>query len=335
MINDPIRQIARKIRSSRAVIITSHLRPDGDSICTDLALAGMLENLGKRVQIINRDPTPFPFSELPAVGRITVGQAAPTDFDLAILLECANVGRSGLENLDGYFKINIDHHHSNDVYADINWIDPTASAVGEMAFTLAERMKLPITPEIAGHLYCAIVSDTGCFQFSNTSARAFDVSHKLVKLGANPIKTTEFLFKTNTPQKIKLLGQVLSTLRLNSRGNIATITMFKKTLDDLHLKEIDTEDITTQARSIKGVEVVLFFKEMSRDTFRVSVRSKDEANAAAVAEQFGGGGHMHAAGFTAVGPYASLIEDVPRKVEALIRRQAASARRRPPAPSAA
>jgi phosphoesterase RecJ-like protein len=331
MKNDPIRQIARKIRSSRAILITSHLRPDGDSICTVLALAGMLENLGKRVQIINHDPTPFPFSELPAVSRIAVGQAPPGDFDLAILLECANVGRSGLENLDGYFKINIDHHHSNDVYADINWIDPTASAVVEMAFTLAERMNLPITPEIAGHLYCAIVSDTGCFQFSNTSARAFDVSHKLVNLGANPIKTTEFLFKTNTPEKIKLLGQVLSTLRLNRRGNIATITMFKKTLDDLNLKEIDTEDITTQARSIKGVEVVLFFKEMSKDKFRVSVRSKDEANAAAVAENFGGGGHVHAAGFTAVGPYASLIEEIPRKVEALIRRQPVASRRRPPA----
>jgi len=335
MKNDPIPRIARKLRSSRSIVITSHLRPDGDSICTGLALARMLENLGKRVQMINHDPTPFPFSDLPAVGRIAVGQVPPGAFDLAILLECANVGRSGQENLDGYFKINIDHHQSYDTYADINWIDPSASAVGEMAFTLAERLKLPVTPEIAGHLYCAIVSDTGCFQFSNTTARSFDVSHKLVNLGANPIKTTEFLFKTNTPQKIRLLGQVLSTLRLNGRGNIATITMFKKTLDDLNLREIDTEDITTQARSIKGVEVVLFFKEMSKDKFRVSVRSKDEANAAAVAEHFGGGGHVHAAGFTAIGPYDSLIEEIPKKVEALVRRQAVASRRRPPASSAA
>ena len=227
--NDPIRRIAERIRSSRAVVITSHLRPDGDSICTGLALAGMIEGLGRRVELINRDPTPFPFSDLPAVRRIKVGQIPPGVFDLTILLECANVSRSGQESLDGYFKINIDHHHSNDVYADINWIDPAAPAVGEMAFTLAERMKLTVTPEIAGHLYCAIVSDTGCFQFSNTTARAFRASHKLVELGANPIKTSEFLFKTNTPQKVQLLGQVLSTLRMNRRGHIATITMFKKT----------------------------------------------------------------------------------------------------------
>ncbi len=334
MKSDPIRGIVEKIRASRSVAITSHLRPDGDSLCTGLALAGIIEGLGKRVELINHDPTPFPFSDLPAVRRIKIGQVPPAAFDLAILLECANVSRSGQENLDGYFQINIDHHYSNDTYADINWIDPQASAVGEMAFTLAERMKARITPEIAGHLYCAIVSDTGCFQFSNTTARAFEVSHQLVKLGANPIKTTEFLFKTNTPEKIKLLGQVLSTLRMNPRGNIATITMFRQTLDELHLKEIDTEDITTLARSIKGVEMVLFFKEMSKDRFRVSVRSKDEANAAAIAENFGGGGHVHAAGFTVVGPYATLIEEIPQKVEALLRPKRTPSRRRRPAASA-
>jgi len=326
--SDPLARIAAKLRSCRTVAITSHLRPDGDSICTGLALAGLLEGLGRRIEFINHDPTPAPLAELPAARRIKVGQIPPAAFDLVILLECANVSRSGQDQLDGYFKINIDHHYSNDVYADINWIDPTAPAVGEMAFTLAERMKLAITPEVAGHLYCAIVSDTGCFQFSNTTARAFAVSHRLVNLGANPIKTSEFLFQTNTPQKIKLLGQVLSTLRLNRRGRIATITMTRKMLRDLHLREIDTEDITTLARSIKGVEVVLFFKEMSKDRFRVSVRSKDDANAAAVAEKFGGGGHMHAAGFTAVGPYAGLIKDIPRQVEALIRPPAPTGRRK-------
>jgi len=335
MKSDPLRQIAEKIRASRSVAITSHLRPDGDSICTGLALAGMIELLGKRVTLVNKDPTPFPFIHLPAIGRLSIGQIPPRGFDLVILLECANVSRSGQEGLDGYFKINIDHHFSNDVYADINWIDPTASAVGEMAFTLAERMKLPISPEIAGHLYYAIVSDTGCFQFSNTSARSFEVSHKLVNLGANPIKTTEFLFNTNTPEKIRLLGQVLSTLRMNRRGNIATITMFKRVLNALNLKEIDTEDITALARSIKGVEMVLFFKEVSRNTFRVSLRSKDKANAAAVAEYFGGGGHIHAAGFTAVGPYKTLIEEIPLEVEGLLRRKRIPSRRGGPASPAA
>jgi len=326
--NDPARLIREKILSSRRIVITSHLRPDGDSLCTSLALAGMIKRLGKRARIINHDPTPSPFSQMPEVKRITVGQVPPRGFDLVILLECANVSRSGMKHLDRYFKISIDHHYSNDNYANINWIDPAASAVGEMAFLLAESMGIVLTPEIADHLYCAIVSDTGCFQFSNTSARAFEVCNKLVRSGANPIKTTEFLFNTNSPEKIKLLGRVLSTLQINPRGNIATITMFKRDLLALHLREIDTEDITTLARSIKGVEMVLFFKEMARNTFRVSIRSKGKANAAAIAECFDGGGHVHAAGFTAVGRYEDLVRDIPRKIESLLRKKAIPSRTR-------
>jgi phosphoesterase RecJ-like protein len=324
--SDPVRLIGEKILASRRIGITSHLRPDGDSLCTSLALAGLIEGQGKRVRIINHDPTPYPFSQMPEVRRIAIGQIPPRGYDLIILLECANVDRSGMRHLDGYFKISIDHHYSNDNYADINWIDPEASAVGEMAFLLAEKMGFPITPEIATHLYCAIVSDTGCFQFSNTSARAFEVCHKLVHGGANPIQTTEFLYNTNSPQKIKLLGRVLSTLRTNPGGNIATITMFRKDLRALRLREIDTEDITTLARSIRGVQMVLFFKEMAKDTFRVSIRSKGEANAAAIAERFDGGGHVHAAGFTVVGPYDKLVKDVPRRIESLLLSQAVSPR---------
>jgi phosphoesterase RecJ-like protein len=305
-----------------------HLRPDGDSICTSLALAGMIELLGTQARIINHDPTPLPFSQLPDVRRIRIGQIPSRGFDLVILLECANVERSGMTHLDRYFKISIDHHYSNDSYADINWIDPSASAVGEMAYLLAEKMGIALTPEIADHLYCAIVSDTGCFQFSNTSARAFDVCHKLVHAGANPIKTTQFLFNTNSPQKIKLLGQVLTTLRINPRGNIATITMFSRDLRALDLREIDTEDITTLARSIKDVAVVHFFKEMAKDKCRTSIRSRGKANAARIAERFGGGGHVHAAGFTVIGRYEDIVQEIPRKVEALLRKEPLPSRRR-------
>jgi bifunctional oligoribonuclease and PAP phosphatase NrnA len=321
MKSSPLRLIQEKILESRRIVITSHLRPDGDSICTSLALAEMGELLGKDMSIINNDPTPLPFNQMPEVKRIKIGQIPPRRFDLAILLECANVSRSGQESLDGYFKINIDHHFSNDTYADINWVNPGASAVGEMAFMLGERMALRLTPKIADHLYCAIVSDTGCFQFSNTTAKAFEVCHKLVKSGARPTKITEFLFNTNSPEKIKLLGQVLSTLIMNKKRNLAAITMFKDLLEALHLREIDTEDITTLARSIRGVEMVLFFKEMAKDTFRVSLRSKGDANAATIAEYFGGGGHVHAAGFTAIGPYDHLIKDIPRQIERLLRQK--------------
>jgi phosphoesterase RecJ-like protein len=325
--NDPLPLIRDKILASHRIALTSHLRPDGDSICTSLALAGMIELLGKKASIINSDPLPLPFSRMAQARRIRQGQIPPGRFDLVILLECANVSRSGQKSIDGYFKVNIDHHYSNDSYADINWIDPQASAVGEMAYRLGEKMGIVLTSRIAENLYCAIVSDTGCFQFSNTTARAFDISSRLIKSGANPIKITEFLFNTNPPEKIKLLGQVLSTLQMNQSGNIATITMFKSDLEALGLREVDTEDITTLARSIRGVEMVLFFKEMAADTFRISLRSKGRSNAAGVAEHFGGGGHVHAAGFTAVGPYDRLIREIPRRVEGLLMRKSFPSRR--------
>lgn len=319
MKTDPVASIVRRIGECRRIAITAHLRPDGDSVCTSLALAMMGEALGKEMAVVNRDNTPFPFCHFPDARRIRIGQIDPAGYDCVILLECADVSRSGQENLGDCYKINIDHHYSNFTYADINWINPQASAVGEMIFELGERLGVPMGPEIAENLYCAIVSDTGSFQFSNTTARAFETCHKLAVLGASPIRVSERLYANNPPEKIILLGQVLATLRMSAGGTIAAITMFRKNLADLNLKEIDTEDITTLARSIKGVEMVLFFKEMDRDVFRVSLRSKGNANAALVAEHFGGGGHVHASGFTAHGPYERLILEIPRIVEDLLR----------------
>jgi len=321
MKNDPANLICQKILESQRIVVTSHLRPDGDSICTGLALAFIGELLGKEVEIINRDKTPFPLNNIPDIEKIEIGQIPAQGFDLVILLECANVSRSGQENLNNYFKINIDHHHSNDYYADINWVEPEASAVAEMIYTLGEKLNIQFTPNIANHLYCAIVSDTGSFQFSNTSSRSFEVCHELIDHGASSTQIAELLFNNNSPEKIKLLGHVLSTLQMNKKGNIATITMFNENLDSLHLKEVDTEDIITLTRSIKGVQMVLFFKEIEKDTFRVSLRSKGKMNAAYVAENFGGGGHLHAAGFTVTGEYTKLLKEIPETVAQFLKKQ--------------
>lgn len=313
-------EIAQKIFSSQNIAITSHLRPDGDSIFTSLALAEMLEILGKKVEIINHDPLPFPFYEFPETKRIKIGQIEPEGLDLVILLECADVSRSGQTKINHLPKINIDHHHSNSPYADINWIDPEAAAVGEMVYELLEPLGIKITPRIAEFLYSAIFSDTGSFQFSNTTAKTLYICHKLAEAGAKPSYISEKLLNNNTPAKVKLLGRILLTLNLNEAGNIATLVMFKKDLEEFSLKEVDVEDVTTIARSIKGVEMVIFFKEMSPGEFRVSLRSKGQANSALVAESFGGGGHMHAAGFTVTGDFEKLYTEIPRKIEEILKK---------------
>jgi phosphoesterase RecJ-like protein len=315
---DPRELIAARIKASRRIALTSHLRPDGDSLCTALAISQMAGLLGKETAIINHDPTPVPFSGFPELAGIRIGQIRAEDFDTVILLECVDVSRSGHTGIDAAFKINIDHHYSNTPYADINWIDPEAPAVGEMAFDLCGFLGVRPTPEIAENLYCAISSDTGSFQFSNTTARALAAATELARLGASPVRVAEKLYNNNSPEKLRLLDRVLSSLTMNARGTIAIISMFKRDMEALHLREVDTEDMTTLARSIKGVEMVMFFKQVGRREFRVSLRSKGNANAAQVAENFGGGGHFHAAGFTVRGRYKALVREVPEIAEAIL-----------------
>jgi len=318
MNEDPINHISEKIKESQNIAVTSHLRPDGDSVCTSLALHLMGKQLGKNVSIFIKDKIPFPFNHFPGLDIVDPGQINPDNFDIVILLECANVKRSGQKHIDDCYKINIDHHHSNDFYADINWVNPEAAAVACMVYELGKHLSIKFDSKISSLLYSAIVSDTGSFQFSNTKANAFKTCYELVNHGAVPHKITDLLFNNNPPEKIKLLGQVLSTLKMSHNGKIATITMFDKFLKKLKIKHIDTEDFTTYTRTIKGINVVLFFKEMGKNTFRVSIRTKGETNAMKIANIFSGGGHMHAAGFTVTGNYKKLIKEIPSVVNELL-----------------
>jgi bifunctional oligoribonuclease and PAP phosphatase NrnA len=318
MNEDSILRISEKIKESKNIAVTSHLRPDGDSVCTSLALYLMGKQMNKNFSIFIKDPIPFPFNNFPRTEVVDRGQIDPKKFDMVILLECANVMRSGQKHIDDCYKINIDHHHSNDFYADINWVNPEAAAVACMIYKLGKKLNIKFDSNIATMLYSAIVSDTGSFQFSNTKANAFKTCYELVNYGAVPQQVTEMIFNNNPPEKIILLGKVLSTLKMSHHGKIATITMFLKFLKKLNLKQIDTEDITTCTRSIKGVKVVLFFKEIKKGMFRVSVRTKGNANAMKIAEHFSGGGHMHAAGFTVTGDYKKLIKKIPTTVNRIL-----------------
>jgi len=318
MNEEPLLRVSEKIKKSKNIAVTSHLRPDGDSVCTSIALYLMGKQTGKNISIFIRDPIPFPFNHFPGTEVADKGQIDPDKFDTIILLECANVTRSGQENIQPCYKINIDHHHSNDFYADINWVNPEAAAVACMVYELGKKLDIKYNSEIATMLYSAIVSDTGSFQFSNTKANAFKTCYELVNHGAVPHKVTEMIFNNNPPEKIKLLGKVLSTLKMTHQDKIAIITMFSKFLHKLNLKQIDTEDITTCARSIKDVKVVLFFKQMEKNVFRVSVRTKGRANAMKIAEHFSGGGHQHAAGFTVKGKYKKLIKEIPSTVNRIL-----------------
>ncbi|MCK7476846.1 MAG: DHHA1 domain-containing protein [Candidatus Moduliflexus flocculans] len=301
---DPRELIAARIKASRRIAVTSHLRPDGDSLCTALALAGMGALLGKHVDIVNHDPTPVPFSGFPELAGIRIGQIRgggfrhrrPPRVRRRLPLRPGRP-RRGLQ--DQHRPPLLQYRPTPTSTGSIPRPRPSArwSSISSASSASARRPRSPRTST-------APSSPTpGSFHFSNTTPRALAAATELARLGASPNRVAEKIYYNNRPEKILLLGRVLSSLIMTGGGRIAVITMLKRDTEALGLREVDTEDMTTLARSIQGVEMVMFFKEMGPETFRVSLRSKGNANAARVAEHFGGGGHVHASGFTVYGPY--------------------------------
>jgi phosphoesterase RecJ-like protein len=311
-------QIAEKISRARTIAISSHVRPDADSIGSGLALSLMLRQLGKDVSYFNTDRAPHPINLLPGYGEILIRQIHPDPFDLVILIEGGTEERTGQKNLKNYFSINIDHHATSSDDADINWVVPEAAAVGELIYELGLQMNVTFSRDIAFNLYAAIASDTGSFKYSNTTAASLAIASELATRGGfPPCEVSNLLFNSNPHEKIHMLSKVLSTLELTLDDRVAMIDFQRSFLAQLSLKDIETEDIIAIARSIQGVQVLLFFKEIADDYYRVSIRSRDNFSARQIAQVFNGGGHHHAAGFF----YSGSLAAAKKEILQLIRKQ--------------
>ena len=311
------RQIAEKIRQANLIAIGSHVRPDADSIGSGLALFLMLRQMGKAPVFINTDPAPYPVSKLPGYENIRYGQIHPQPCDLVILIEGGSEERTGQKHLQDYFCINIDHHASSSEDSNINWVVPEAAAVGELVYKLGLEMAVDFSRDIAFNLYAAIAADTGSFKYSNTTPAALAIAADLaVRGGIAPFEVSDLLFNSNPPEKIRMLTRVLSTLEMALDGRVAMIHFQRDFLSRLSLKDIETEDIIAIARSIDGVQVLLFFKEIADNYFRISIRSRDNFSARQVAQAFNGGGHPHAAGFFFHGDLAAAKKEILRLASA-------------------
>lgn len=315
--NMPAR-IAGVLREAGRIAVTSHVRPDADCIGSGLAVSAMLRQLGKEVVFCNTDPAPFPLTRLPGFELIQYRQIYPDPFDVLVLIEGSTEDRNGQTHLDQYRTINIDHHATGGNNADINWVCPRAGAVGEMIYELGIELGIAFTREIAFNLYAAIASDTGSFKYSNTTYRSLFIASELVRLsGIDPSDVGNLLFYSNPLEKVRLIQKVLSTLELTLGGRVCIIRFEQKFLSHLSLNDIETEDIVSIARSILGVRMTLFFKEIGDGRFRISLRSKGELNAQQVARRFGGGGHDHAAGFF----FQGTLDEARREVLAVVKEQ--------------
>ncbi len=308
---DIIAEIIAELKRCSHVLISVHKNPDGDALGSQLALMLALERLGKSVTAHNLEPVPEIYRFLPHADAITSGDRVVGAFDALVVMDC-DPGRTHLFN--GVYPartlINIDHHITNQREWPLTWLDPDASATGEMTYLLMKRMGLPIESDIALCLYTAIFTDTGSFRYSNTSPESMRISAELLEAGADPWLVTENVYESCAFNRLKLLGNVLAGMERSEDGRIAWVVI----TDDLYRKTgtsaEDTENFINFVRSVKGVEVAVLFRQTAEAQYKVSLRSKGRADVSAVAQTFGGGGHKNAAGCVLDG----TIEEIQAKV---------------------
>jgi phosphoesterase RecJ-like protein len=310
----PIERICEAIRARQRFVISSHSRPDGDSIGSQLAMALALRALGKHVEVVNQDAAPPALMAFPGVPSIRVAERVDDEFDAAIIMECSDLKRTGVEGLDRYFVINIDHHPGNSDFGAINWFDGTAAACAEMVFDVIVALGGPLSPEIATHIYVGILTDTGSFHYSSISARTFDICRQLVEAGVDPPKVARNIFDSNTLGRLKLFGAVLGSIELEHDGRLAVVCVNRAMAADAGGTYDDTEGLINLPLTVREIQAAVFFKEIDKHEYRVSMRSKGDIDLCTVAKKFGGGGHKNASGCTVNGPYTEVRARVVREV---------------------
>ena len=304
--------VLQRLRRAHRVLVTSHRSPDGDALGSALGLAEMLRLLGVEAQVVNRDPHPASLAFLPGLESVQVVDRLPAGFageyDLAVVLECPGLDRPGLDGLDALPIVNIDHHLSNETYGEVNWIDETAPAVGEMVLRLVQAAGVPLGADLATNLYTALVTDTGDFRYANTTPRAFTAATDLVLAGARPHHIAEALWEHVPARVVRLTGAVLQTLEVLAGGRLAVVWCDREMLDRAGAMPEDTENLVNYPRSIDGVEVAVLLKAFAPDSVRVSLRSRGAVDVRLVASAFGGGGHREAAGCTIPMPLTEALK---------------------------
>ena len=318
--NPEIGRIVEAIRARQRFVISSHARPDGDSIGSQLAMAYALGELHKRALVVNADPAPAPLMQFPGVADIVVASTVDGPFDAAIIMECGDLARTGVSGLERQFVINIDHHPGNAGYGTINWFEASAAACGEMVFELVQALGIRMTPIIATHIYLAILTDTGSFHYSNISPRTFEICRTCLEAGVDPVLVARNVYDSNNMGRLKLFGSVLSAMQIDASGRIAIVYLDHEMARAAGGTYEDTEGLINLPLTVKEIQAVVFFKQAEGDQYRVSMRSKDDIDIGAIAKEFGGGGHKNAAGCTVTGGIDQLQRLFVQKLERAIDR---------------
>src|SRR3984893_6486268 len=307
-------QIGSALREHHRCAVLSHVRPDGDALGSQLALALSLQLLGKDVTVWNEDGLLEKYDFLPGGQRLTRPPPQARDFDVAIALDTATqnrLGTAGESVRHAKIWINIDHHPSNPGYGDLVYIDPTSPATGQILFELIKSEQLPMDGAIAENLFVAISTDTGSFQYPNTTARTFEIGAELVRGGVAVGRVSQLLYENYPRRRTELLRELLGTMRFEANGRIASFSLGLKVAAELGVRPEDNEGLIDHLRAIRGVIVAVFFEELAEGKVRVSMRSKNEGvDVSAICQKFGGGGHKLAAGARVHGTLAEVEQKI-------------------------
>ena len=313
-ISAKIDEFVEWIEKSQKILVTMHCRPDGDAAGSAIAFMHILRSMGKDVVAFNVDEIPCQFSFLNGAECVVhdISDCA-IDIDLCVVLDCADPGLLGrkfpFDKLHCPYAY-VDHHAVSYDKCVVNVHDSKASAVGEIIYHIMCRLGVELTIDIAAALYTSIITDTGSFRYTSTSADCLRISSILVAQGIDVWDICSHIYEDNLAEKVRLLGYVLQTLWISKNGKLAALHANRSMLRKCHCSGAMTDGFINYARSIHGVEVSIFLTQLEDDLYRLSFRSRGYIDVSLIAASFGGGGHKNAAACTLRGSVESIRDQV-------------------------
>lgn len=297
-----IEAILNVIREGNHFVVASHAHPDGDAIASTLALVNFLREIGKQAVAFNVDGVPEELQFLPGAHQVVSDCSLLGRYDAGFILDSGQLDRAGDFLPDHCLQlINIDHHPHSQLFGSVNYLDDDACATGAMIHRVILASGHPVSPDVAVCIYTAILSDTGSFRYSNANPEAFAIASAMIEAGVSPWHVAGNLYESHPVEQVKLLSRVLDTLTVSSCGRFGSVTVTSEMFLATGAGPEHTDGLINYPRSIRGVEVALFFRQVESDLFKVSFRSKGHVDVGSLARELGGGGHHNAAGATVSG----------------------------------
>jgi phosphoesterase RecJ-like protein len=305
--------ISNALRDARTLGVASHIRPDADALGSTIAFALWLRDCGKEVTAYNEEGSTSKFHYLPCHGIVSQPPAEPQKFDVFVALDTSVKNRLGTVNkaiAPGTTILNIDHHISNENYGNVNFIDPSAPATGQILLEFFQHVGARVSPDMATNLFAAISTDTGSFQYAGTNERTFAAASYLIGCGVDVPGLSRAMYDSQPRRRFELLRHALNTAEFHCDDRIATFSLPMNLVERLNVLPEDNEGIIDHLRSIEGVEAAVFFEELPEGKVRVSARSKfPRIDVCKVCKQFEGGGHPMAAGARVDGTLTQVKND--------------------------